>query len=305
MRTAFVSELERIMKEDQNTFLLTGDIGFSVFDRVKDELSKQYINMGLAEQNMIGVASGMALTGKQIFVYSIIPFIVYRPFEQLRNDVCYQNLPVRLVGVGAGFSYSDQGFTHHAIEDYGLLRSLPNITILSPADPLEVSSQMKQINKKTGPVYIRLGRNGEPTLHNKHDHLKIGKALEINQGEDILFVTSGSILGEAMKISKLLEAEGFGVEILDYHTIKPFDEKTLIDKLSGKKLVATFEEHIISTGLYSLVAEAILNSGYSVKTIPFGITDSVFYFAGTREYMLSQYGMNDEQIYQKIKEAIG
>ena len=125
MRTAFVNELENIMDKDENTFLLTGDLGFSVFERLRERWSKQYINMGVAEQNMIGVAAGMALTGKQVFVYSIIPFIVYRPFEQIRNDVCYQNLPVRLVGVGAGFSYSDAGFTHHAIEDYGILRSFP------------------------------------------------------------------------------------------------------------------------------------------------------------------------------------
>ena len=140
MRTAFVKELESIMKNDEDTILLTGDLGFSVFERIRDTFAKQYINMGVAEQNMIGVAAGMALTGKQVFVYSIIPFLAYRPFEQVRNDICYQNLPVKFVGVGSGLSYSDAGFTHHAIEDYGILRSLPNLTILSPADPVLMRS---------------------------------------------------------------------------------------------------------------------------------------------------------------------
>ncbi|MCL6090740.1 MAG: 1-deoxy-D-xylulose-5-phosphate synthase [Candidatus Thermoplasmatota archaeon] len=305
MRTAFVNELENIMDKDENTFLLTGDLGFSVFERLRERWSKQYINMGVAEQNMIGVAAGMALTGKQVFVYSIIPFVVYRPFEQIRNDVCYQNLPVRLVGVGAGFSYSDAGFTHHAIEDYGILRSFPNLTILSPADSLEVTAQMKQINSLGGPSYMRLGRNGEPILHDKQKFLKIGKALELTRGDDILFVATGSILGKAITIGKLLESVGYTVTILDYHTIKPFDDESLLKSLDGKRLVVTFEEHLVTTGLYSLVAQTILSNDLSIRIIPFGIGESAIHYSGTREYMLTQYGVSDQLIYEKIKKALG
>jgi len=300
MRKAFAIELERMM-EDGNTFLLTGDLGFSVFEGIKEKFKKQYVNMGVSEQNMLGVAAGMALTGKQVFLYSIIPFIVFRPFEQLRNDVCFQNVPVRLVGVGAGFSYSDAGFTHHAIEDYGLLNSLPNLTILSPADPLEVSEQMKHLYEIKGPAYIRLSRNGEPVLHNNHKDLRIGKALEILHGDDILFLATGTILGIAIKTAKLLEKDGYSVSILNYHTIKPFDEESLIKNLENKVLVATFEEHLIKTGLYSMVAQTLISNQVSLKVLSFGISEPYNELSGTREYMLSRYGLNVQEVYKKIK----
>ena len=240
MRKTFAAELGKMMK-DGNTFLLSGDLGFSVFEDIKEKHADRYINMGVAEQNMLGVAAGMALAGKNVFVYSIIPFLLYRPFEQLRNDICYQNLPVRLVGVGAGFSYSDAGFTHHSIEDYGILKSLPNISILSPADPKEVSSLMQQVSKVEGPVYLRLSRNGEPILHDKHEKLKIGTALEISNGSDILFISAGSILGLALKVAKMLNDLGHSTQILNYHTIKPFDEQSLLRNAIDKKLIVTLE----------------------------------------------------------------
>ena len=305
MRPAFVNELEKIMKSDKNTHLLTGDVGFSVFERIRDSFTKQYINMGLSEQNMIAVAAGMALTGRRVFVYSIIPFLVYRPFEQVRNDICFQNIPVRLVGVGAGFAYSDAGFTHHAIEDYGILRSLPNLTILSPADSLEVTEIMRQIEQITGPSYMRLGRNGEPVLHDKQKYLKIGKALELGKGEDILLVATGSILGKAFEIRQLLESDGYSVTILDYHTIKPFDEESLLKHSEGKKLVVTLEEHLINTGIFSIVSQIILRHNISVRVVPFGIEEPLYQASGSKEFILAQYGINCKLIYERIKKVLG
>jgi len=303
MRKAFATELEKMM-EDGNTFLLTGDVGFSFFERIREKFKKQYINMGLAEQNMLGVASGMALTGKNVFVYSIIPFIVFRPFEQLRNDICFQNVPVRLVGVGVGYSYSDAGFTHHVIEDYGILNGLPNLTILSPADPLEVSEQMRQIPKIKGPIYMRLSRSGEQILHTNHKNLKIGKALEISRGDDILFLTTSTILGKAIKVAELLEKDGYSVSILDYHTMKPFDEQTLLNSSANKRILVTFEEHLINTGLYSMVAQTLMTNQIYVRVLKFGITEPYTELSGSRDYMLSKYGLNDEEIYKKIKTAL-
>ena len=300
-----MNELEKMMKSDENTLLLTGDLGFSVFERFRDSFTKQYINMGVAEQNMLSAAAGMALTGKQVFVYSIIPFLVYRPFEQVRNDICYQNVPVRLVGVGAGFTYSDAGFTHHAIEDYGVLRSLPNLTILSPADSLEVTQMMKQIQQITGPSYMRLGRNGEPILHDKQKYLKIGQALEIGKGEDILFVTTGSILGKAFEIRQLLESDGYSVTILDYHTIKPFDENSLVKHSEGKKLVVTLEEHLIDTGIFSIVSQIMARNDIRVKVIPLGIEEPLYHASGSKEFILTQYGIDSKLIYERIKKVLG
>ena len=303
MRTAFASELEKIM-ENENAFLLTGDLGFSVFERIRERFPKQYLNMGVAEQNMLGVASGMALSGKDVFVYSIIPFIVYRPFEQLRNDICYQNAPVRLVGVGAGFSYADAGFTHHAIEDYGVLNSLPNLTILSPADPLEVSEQMKQLHGIKTPTYMRLSRNGEPVLHDRYKNLKIGKALEISNGDDVLLIATGSILGKAIRVSNLLENDGYSVEILNYHTIKPFDTQTLIKCSRDKKLLVTIEEHLTFTGLYSIVTQSLVAHGMNMKTLQFGINEPYVSKSGSRDFLQSQYGLDENSIYRKIKMAL-
>ena len=303
MRKTFAAELGKMMK-DGNTFLLSGDLGFSVFEDIKEKHADRYINMGVAEQNMLGVAAGMALAGKNVFVYSIIPFLLYRPFEQLRNDICYQNLPVRLVGVGAGFSYSDAGFTHHSIEDYGILKSLPNISILSPADPKEVSSLMQQVSKVEGPVYLRLSRNGEPILHDKHEKLKIGTALEINNGSDILFISTGSILGLALKVAKMLNDLGHSTQILNYHTIKPFDEQSLLRNAIDKKLIVTLEEHVIETGIYSNVVQSLSKNGISVKVIPFGVGEPYVHESGTREYMLDRYGMESTFMLDKIKKQL-
>ncbi len=303
MRKTFAAELGKMMK-DGNTFLLSGDLGFSVFEDIKEKHADRYINMGVAEQNMLGVAAGMALAGKNVFVYSIIPFLLYRPFEQLRNDICYQNLPVRLVGVGAGFSYSDAGFTHHSIEDYGILKSLPNISILSPADPKEVSSLMQQVSKVEGPVYLRLSRNGEPILHDKHEKLKIGTALEISNGSDILFISTGSILGLALKVAKMLNDLGYSSQILNYHTIKPFDEQSLLRNAIDKKLIVTLEEHVIETGIYSNVVQSLSKNGISVKVIPFGVGEPYVHESGTREYMLDRYGMESTFMLDKIKKQL-
>ena len=303
MRKTFAAELGKMMK-DGNTFLLSGDLGFSVFEDIKEKHADRYINMGVAEQNMLGVAAGMALAGKNVFVYSIIPFLLYRPFEQLRNDICYQNLPVRLVGVGAGFSYSDAGFTHHSIEDYGILKSLPNISILSPADPKEVSSLMQQVSKVEGPVYLRLSINGEPILHDKHEKLKIGTALEISNGSDILFISTGSILGLALKVAKMLNDLGYSSQILNYHTIKPFDEQSLLRNAIDKKLIVTLEEHVIETGIYSNVVQSLSKNGISVKVIPFGVGEPYVHESGTREYMLDRYGMESTFMLDKIKKQL-
>ncbi len=303
MRTAFVRELEILMK-NENTYLLTGDLGFSVFENIKEMHPDRYINMGVAEQSMLGMAAGMALTGRNVFVYSIIPFLIYRPFEQLRNDICYQNLPVRLVGVGAGFSYSDAGFTHHSIEDYGILCSLPNLTILSPSDPNEVAEQMRQLRSINGPSYMRLARNGEHVLHSKHNELRIGRALEICKGEDVLIISTGSILEKAIAVSKLLEDEGYSTTILDYHTLKPFDENSLIRHAQDKKLILTIEEHLIATGLYSITLQALSKSGIKSKVVPFGISEPYFHSYGTRDFMLRQYGIDTANIYKTARDTL-
>ena len=164
---------------------------------------------------------------------------------------------------------------------------------------------MKQTSGISGPSYMRLGRNGEPVLHNKHKYMKIGKALELAQGEDILFITTGSILGKAFETKELLELDGYNVSILDYHTIKPFDKESLLKHLVGKKLVVTFEEHLINTGIFSIVSQIILAHDIHIKVIPFGIEEPFHEASGSKEFMLAQYGLECRLLYERIKKVLG
>ncbi|MEM3192036.1 MAG: transketolase C-terminal domain-containing protein [Candidatus Parvarchaeota archaeon] len=304
MRNRFAKEIEKKIEEG-NTYILTGDLGFSVFERIKERFPDKYIDIGLSEQNMIGVAAGMSIAGQNVFVYSIIPFLIYRAFEQVRDDVCYQNLPVRMVGVGAGLAYSDAGFTHQAIEDYGIMKTLPNVTILSPSDPDEVSVLMEQIENVNGPVYLRLSRSGETILHNLHKQIKIGRALRLKKGNDVLIISTGVLLKKAIEVSQMLESRNVSVEILHYHTLKPFDRESLLRSCEGKRLVVTVEEHLINTGIYSDVLQTLNLNSFSIKVIPFGLSEPIKQYSGTREFLLDSFGLGSVEIYNSILSELG
>ncbi|MDG7037671.1 MAG: transketolase [Nitrososphaerota archaeon] len=304
MKKTFASELENLM-QNEDTYLLTGDLGFSMFENIKERYRSRYVNMGLSEQNMIGVAAGMALAGKNVFVYSIIPFLIYRPFEHVRNDICYQNLPVKLMGAGAGFVYSDAGYTHHSIEDYGILSSLPNIVILSPSDPLEVSKIMHQINDINNPVYVRLAQNGAPNLHSEDLDFVIGKAIKLLDGDDVLIVTSGTILKTAVQAAEVFDKAGLSVTLLEYHTIKPFDEESLVKNADGKKAIITIEEHVSVNGLYSIVLQVLNKRHAGFNIIPFGINKPLDIRSGSQEFMKGIYGLESESIYRATIKKLG
>ena len=176
MRDAFIKELYDIVGEDDRVLLMSGDIGFKVFDRFRDDYKGRFFNMGIAEANMIGVSAGLAMSGKRPVVYTIIPFLTMRAFEQIRVDLAMHNLPVLIVGVGGGLAYDTLGPTHHSIEDVSLMRSLPNMTVLVPSDPHETRQVTRAAHECDGPVYIRLGKNGDPALQKTYDNFEVGKA---------------------------------------------------------------------------------------------------------------------------------
>src|SRR3989338_7258901 len=165
MRPGIIKAVHQHMRKNKDSYFLTGDLGFSVLENLQKEFPTRVINMGVAEQNMIGVASGLALSGKKVFVYSIIPFVTMRCYEQIRDDACYHNLNIKIIGVGSGLSYGVLGSTHFALEDIGIMRCLPNMTVISPADPVEAELATKKIFIHPGPVYLRLGKKGEPTIY--------------------------------------------------------------------------------------------------------------------------------------------
>lgn len=303
MRIAFVKTLLELAKNDKRIILITGDLGFSVFEEYIEKLPKQYLNAGVAEQNMTGVAAGMAMEGKIPFIYSITPFVTMRNFEQVRDDICYQNLNVKIVGVGAGFSYGQFGHTHFGLEDVGVMRTIPGITIFSPGDPTETELVTREALKIKGPVYIRLGKAGEPIVHKKKPKFTIGKGIEVKNGQDIALIASGTMLPIAMHVSEILQ-DKYSVSVISMPTIKPIDKALIIKLAKTTKGIFTLEEHSIIGGLGSGVSEVLAEEGISTLFKRFGSPDRFNKVSGDQNYMRRANGLGADQITDEIKKIV-
>ncbi len=303
MRTAFIKTLMEIAEKDENIYLLTGDLGFSVFEDFARKFPERYINCGVAEQNMIGVAAGLALSGKKPIVYSIIPFLIMRPFEQIRNDICIQNLNVKIVGVGGGLSYGSLGSTHHAIEDLAIMRSLPNMTVLVPADPIETSLAVRAMFKLKGPAYLRLGKSKEENIHQKPFNFKIGKGNLVKNGKDITIVGAGPIVKSAILAADLLKKEcGISVRVISMATVKPLDKNIIIKAAKETKAIFTVEEHNIIGGLGEGVAAVLAelpNNKANFKRV--GINDHFVKKVGDQNYLKEKESISSDAIKKTIK----
>ena len=220
MRTAYLETLYDLATRDKRVYALISDNGAIVYDKYRKDLASQYLNLGISESNMLGMAAGMASCGKIPFAYTIGAFLAYRAFEFVRNDICLQKQNVKIIGTGAGEIYSVLGPTHHSTEDLGGLRTLPNLTILSPASPLETKKATIAAYEWDGPVYLRLGTNKEPEIYNKDYIFEIGKGVTIKDGTDITLIGTGSILMDILKIAEMLETEGIRCKVINIHTIK-------------------------------------------------------------------------------------
>jgi len=341
MRTTFAKTLLALAKKDKRIMLLTGDLGYSVFEDFQKEVSRQYLNMGVAEQNMAGVAAGLAMEGLKPIIYSIVPFTTMRNFEQIRNDICYQNLDVKIVGVGAGFSYGPYGHTHHGLEDIGILRTLPNLVILTPGDPVEVRLATQAMMKYKGPAYLRIGKAGEPVLHKKTPQFAIGKGIVMKEGSDVTIIATSTMLGRAMEVAGALEkvvppdgrvsplrstrvlgasvkanADGaakrifprgvsfFSVRVVSMPTIKPLDEKLILDSMKKTKVLVTLEEHSVIGGLGSAVAEVVAESGLPIKFKRIAVPDRFTKVIGLQEYMRKANGLSVDQIADTIHKLL-
>lgn len=305
MRTAYLDTLYNLAAKDKNVFALISDNGAIVYDRFRADLGKQYFNLGISEANMLGVAAGMANCGKVPFAYTIGAFLAYRAFEFIRNDICLQNQNVKVVGTGAGMVYSALGPTHHATEDIGCLRSLPNLTIFSPASPMEVKKAVIEAYKIKGPVYIRLGTNKEEELYENENYAFVtGKGIELCPGNDITIVGTGNILIDVMKAKKLLEQEKVGVRVINIHTIKPFDTDIIIKAARETKGIVTVEDHNIIGGLGSAVAEAIAESGIGIKFKRIGLDNSFSKGYGTYAQVKDLNGIGIQNIVCAVKEMM-
>ena len=291
MRTTFVNTLKELARKDDRIFLLTADMGFSVFEEYRKEFPDRFLNTGVAEQNTIGVAAGLATSGKIVYVYSIIPFVTMRCFEQVRLDLAYNNTNVKLVGVGAGFTYGSLGATHHAIEDIAIMRAIPNMTVLCPGDPIETRELICRSYETFGPMYIRLGKNGEPRIHPDGTRIEIGKAIDVTDGKDFALITTSNTLEIGKRWVDEWKDENIDVNLISMPSIKPFDDERIHELLSKDLPIITFEEHNIIGGLGSSVAEIIAESGKSVKFKRIGIPDTFSHYVGQREYQQKMFGL--------------
>ena len=302
MRNAFNNSLIQAAREDKSIILLVGDIGFGVFDTFREEFPDRFFNVGVAESNMIGVAAGLSIAGFKPIVYTIIPFLIMRAFEQIRVDLCIQNLPVVLVGVGGGLVYDTLGPTHHAIEDLSIMRSLPNMNVLTPCDPLEVDFSFKESLLNNGPTYIRLGRGGEENLLSAIDiqnRLPYKSSL-LKSGADILFISCGSILKETIAAIDILSST-HDCGLVNVHKLKPLDKEALLGYISNYKFVVTVEEHSTIGGIGSAIAEIIAESTLSPRQLFIGIPDKITMKIGKREFLLEQHNMDSNSIANRVK----
>ncbi|MBH63943.1 MAG: transketolase [Alphaproteobacteria bacterium] len=261
MRTAFIEELQRIAQVDEDIWLLTADLGFSVLERFSEEFAQRYLNVGVAEQNMMGIAAGLALSGKRVVTYSIANFATQRCLEQIRNDVVYHNSHVVMVGVGGGFTYGAQGHTHHGLEDLAILRSLGTVDIIAPCDPVEASLAARAALSRPGPTYVRLERTGEPDIHDTPPPFTRGRVIRHREGVDLLILAVGSLVGEALTAAKILSDEGVDAAVWGVPWLVPFDGESVSDAARHYPVILTVEEACSRGGLASAVAETIAELG--------------------------------------------
>lgn len=306
MRNAFVKALYEQATIDDRIYLLNADIGAFVFDDFKRDFHKRYINVGVAEANMIGIAAGLVLSGKIPFVYTIAPFVTMRCMEQIRVDVCIQNLGVKIVGVGAGLSYGVLGPTHHSIEDIAIMRVLPNMTVISPGDPWEVGEATRAAVGHKGPVYIRLAKSGEPELVEKRcDDFQIGKGVVLRDGKDATLIATGCVVKNALCVSQKLSSQGIDLRVVNMHTIKPIDHDVILQAARDTGIIFTLEEHSVIGGLGSAVAEVIAEEfTEKVQFSRIGLKDTFCEVVGSREYLLTKHGMDVFSITKTIANSI-
>lgn len=305
MRNRLVNTLQKIAKKDKNIFLITGDLGYGVLNSFWNELPSQFVNAGIAEQNMTSVAAGMGLSGKTVFTYSIGNFPTLRCLEQIRNDVLYHNSNVKIVAVGGGFAYGALGMSHHATEDIGVMRSLPGITIFSPCDPIETEAVTKAACRIYGPCYIRLGKGGEKDIHKSSIKFKIGKAIKILDGTEVAIISTGGITEEAYSAAKTLSKNKISTALYSFHTIKPLDTKLIHEISKQAKLIVTVEEHNIVNGLGTAVADALCEiAGKKPGLLKIGLSDVYTSVVGSQNYLRKYYKMDAKSIIAKIKKRL-
>ena len=304
MRDVFVNELLMHAKDDPRIMLVTGDLGFGVLHRFSEAAPRQFINAGIAEQNMTGMAAGLALTGKNVFTYSIGNFPTLRCLEQIRNDVAYHNLNVNIVAVGGGLSYGALGMSHHATEDLAILRALPNVRVFAPCDEFETREIVRLMVHSPGPTYLRLDKSKVSV--DCDEILRPGSLRCLRGGNDIAIVGVGGVLEEAILASNQLREGGISCAVYSAYSIKPFDFQSVYEALRGFPAIITLEEHVPIGGLGSLVSEAFFVSGcVPERFMKMCLPDKYSSIVGSQSYLRQRFDIDSTGILTNAKEMLG
>lgn len=305
MRDTFIRTLIELAKQNKDIELITGDLGFGVLKPFWEQCPDQFTNAGIAEQNMTSMAAGMALEGKTVFTYSIGNFPTLRCLEQIRNDCAYHNANVKIVCVGGGFAYGALGMSHQATEDLAILRALPSVVVMAPADLVETEECTRALVEHKGTAYLRLGRGGEKRIHKRIVDFKIGKAIKVYDGSEVAMFSTGAIFDEVKSAYDELVKNGYRPAVYTFPTVKPID-KTLIESISKSfKLLVTVEEHNIVGGFGSAISEVLVEmTDRKAKLLRIGLNDEYSICVGNQKYLRQQYGMCSKSIVEKIVDAL-
>uniref|UniRef100_UPI004047CB87 transketolase family protein n=1 Tax=Algoriphagus sp. TaxID=1872435 RepID=UPI004047CB87 len=305
MRDHFVKALTEEAEKNKNIILITGDLGFGVLDNFAKKFPKQYINAGVAEQNMTGIASGLGMDGKIVFTYSIGNFNTLRCLEQIRNDACYHNANVNIVSIGGGFSYGALGYSHHATEDIAIMRALPNLRVFVPCDFWEIQEITKKVIKLGGVNYIRIDKSSTERNIRLETKLEIGKGRVLIEGTDLTIIAVGGIIEIALKAQKEIAKEGFTIKVVSLHTIKPIDRELITECALNTGGIVTLEEHSLVGGLGSAVSEVLMYENiYPKKFKMLGLESKFSTIVGSQEYLRCVNNLDVKGVINSIKNLI-
>ncbi|WP_294490454.1 transketolase family protein [Anaerosporobacter sp.] len=301
-RDSYGNALTELGKEYDNLYVLDADLAAATKTGIfQKAFPERHIDCGIAECNMVGIAAGMATTGKIPFVSSFAMFAAGRAFEQVRNSVAYPHLNVKIGATHAGISVGEDGATHQCNEDIALMRTIPGMVVINPSDDVEAKAAVRAAAEYDGPVYLRFGRLAVPVINDTPDYkFEIGKGVLLQEGTDITLVATGLCVSETLEAAKKLEADGISVEVINIHTIKPLDEEIIVTSAKKTNKVVTVEEHSVIGGLGSAVCDA-LAANYPTKVMKIGVND-VFGESGPAVELIKKYGLDSESIYNRVKE---
>ena len=304
MRGLFNKVLLDIAREDERIFMILADIGYGEVEPFAEAYPDRFFNCGVAEQNMTGVACGVAMEGNIAITYSIANFPTLRCLEQIRNDVCYHNVNVKIVIIGGGLAYGALGVSHQATEDIAIMRALPNMVVVCPCDFAEAEAATHAMIAYDGPVYYRCGYKKEPIIHRDRIDFQFGKAIQVRGGSDLTFIFTGTIGNQVVPAAEELEKEGMTCRVVSMHTVKPIDKKAIIAAAEETGGIVVVEEHQMAGGLGGAVAEVLCDACVAPKKfLRIALPDEYVSRVGSHEWLLDQFGLSTRKIVEQVKAA--